>query len=169
MTPFEFRNNVSGISHTMRPFALNLTNSYEAANDLIQDTIYKALINEDKFKDGTNLKAWLYTIMKNIFINDYRRKVRQNTTFDNSENLHLLNSVTTSNQAEANFVFNDISFAIDNLIEDYKVPFMMYCNGFKYQEIADDLRLPLGTVKSRIFFARQELKQRLAQYQFSKN
>jgi RNA polymerase sigma-70 factor, ECF subfamily len=166
MTNQEFDTVVTGFSSSLRPFALNLTKNMEEANDLIQDTMFRALSNKDKFQDGTNLKAWLFTIMKNIFINNYRRKVKRNTIIDTTDNLYYLNSseALTDNAATAKFVMDDMKAAIRELSEEFRVPFMMHFEGYKYHEIADELRLPLGTVKSRIFFARKELKDKLHQY-----
>lgn len=166
MNSQEFDNVVTGFSGSLRPFALNLTKNMEEANDLIQDTMFRALSNRDKFQEGTNLKAWLFTIMKNIFINNYRRKVKRNTIIDTTDNLFYLNSseVLTENAANAKFVMDDMKSAIKNLSEEFRVPFMMHFEGYKYHEIAEELRLPLGTVKSRIFFARKELKGKLEQY-----
>ncbi|CAN5205325.1 RNA polymerase sigma factor [soil metagenome] len=166
MTNSDFDSIVTGFSGSLRPFALNLTKNMEEANDLIQDTLFRALSNRDKFQDGTNLKAWLFTIMKNIFINNYRRKLKRNTIIDTTDNLYYINTpaVLTDNDATAKFVMDDMKAAIKCLGEEFRVPFMLHFEGFKYHEIAEELRLPLGTVKSRIFFARKELKGKLEQY-----
>jgi RNA polymerase sigma factor (sigma-70 family) len=150
----------------LKPFAINLTRDSEAANDLYQETLYKALANHEKYNAGTNIKAWLFTIMRNIFINDYRRKAKQRTIFDNSPNDFLLNSqqVSVSNSAEGALRLKEITEAIYHLPEIFKTPFQLYFDGYKYQEIADVLNEPLGTVKSRIHFARKLLKDRLTRY-----
>lgn len=147
----------------LRPFAFNLTKSREASEDLLQDTFYRALANAEKFSEGTNIKAWLFTIMRNIFINDYRRKQKSHTVTDTSENQYLLNSTkkVEKNEAERNFLRQEIEKAMKDVSPDFTTPFMMYYNGFHYQEIAEHMNLPLGTVKSRIFFARKELQSRL--------
>jgi RNA polymerase sigma-70 factor (ECF subfamily) len=115
----------------------------------------------DKFRPDTNLKAWLFTIMKNIFINNYRKKSKANTIIDDTENLFYINTggATIHNEAESNMILSELSGMIESLDDSIRVPFMMHYQGFKYQEIADQLDLPLGTVKSRIFFARKELKE----------
>ena len=150
----------------LKPFAINLTRDSEAANDLYQETLYKALANHEKYNAGTNIKAWLFTIMRNIFINDYRRKAKQRTIFDNSPNDFLLNSqqVSVSNSAEGALRLKEINEAIHYLPEIFKTPFQLYFDGYKYQEIADVLNEPLGTVKSRIHFARKLLKDRLTRF-----
>lgn len=162
-TTVNFGAEIMQYADLLRPFAFNLTHSKEATEDLLQDTFYRAIINKDKFSEGTNIKAWLFTIMRNIFINNYRRSKKSNTITDTSENQYLLNSTfkTESNGSERNFLAEDISKAMNEVSKDFTEPFMMYFNGFHYQEIAEHLNLPLGTVKSRIFFARKELQSRL--------
>ncbi|MCO5229714.1 MAG: RNA polymerase sigma factor [Chitinophagales bacterium] len=166
MANMEFSNRVVDLHVSLKPFALKLTRDMDDAEDLIQETMFRAISNEDKFENGTKLKAWLYTIMKNIFINNYRKKVKRNTIVDTSDNQYFIDSVshTTTNVAEMTFVNKDIERAILNLSNEFRVPFMMHYKGYKYHEIAEKLNLPLGTVKSRIFFARKELKDRLIHY-----
>ncbi len=161
-----FKSEVLNAQKYLKPFALKLTNDIVDAEDLIQETMFKAFSNENKFSQGTNLKAWLFTIMKNIFINDYRKKVKQNTVVDTTDNLYYINSSTViGNTGERNFVMRDIQQALLQLSPEFRVPFMMYFNGYKYNEISEKLNLPLGTVKSRIFFARKDLKKLLKQYE----
>lgn len=144
----------------LKPFAITLTRDHESAKDLIQETIFRALANKEKYNVGTNIKAWLYTIMRNIFINNYRRKSKQNTIFDSTPNDYLLdyNQVTVANPAEGNIKMKEVKEALYNLPEIFKQPFMLYYDGYKYHEIADMLEEPLGTIKSRIHFARKLLK-----------
>jgi RNA polymerase sigma-70 factor (ECF subfamily) len=127
----------------------------------------KAFTNKDKFTDGTNLKAWLYTIMKNTFITNYQRMVRRGTFVDTSDNLHFINSgaAIIENYAYGEFAMKDITKAIANLDDVYKNPFMMHFRGFKYHEIAEKLEIPIGTVKNRIHIARKILKDDLCVYQ----
>ena len=150
----------------LKPFAVNLTKDTETANDLYQETLYKALANQEKYNVGTNIKAWLFTIMRNIFINDYRRRAKQKTLFDNSATDYLINlkQVSVSNTAESSLRMKEITEAIYQLPEIFKTPFLLYFDGYKYQEIADVLGEPLGTVKSRIHFARKLLKERVTRY-----
>ncbi len=150
----------------LKPFAINLTKDNEAANDLYQETLYKALANQEKYNVGTNIKAWLFTIMRNIFINDYRRKTKQQTIFDNTPNDFLLNYNQTAvfNQAETDLRIKEIYQAIYLLPEIFKTPFLLYFDGYKYHEIAEALNEPLGTIKSRIHFARKLLKEQIKRY-----
>ena len=119
--------------------------------------------DRDKFTPGTNFKAWLFTIMKNIFINNYRKKVKSATIVDTTDNLYYLNSgnVSLENEGSRNLFMQELMGIINQLEDSIRIPFEMHYDGFKYQEIADELNLPLGTVKSRIFFARKELKEQM--------
>jgi RNA polymerase sigma-70 factor (ECF subfamily) len=164
MSTIEFNDVLLRSSDFLRPFAINLTRDNEAANDLYQETLYKALVNREKYSTGTNIKAWLYTIMRNIFINNYRRKVKQKTIFDNSPNDYLLNQATTSNLAENNLRLKEVKLAINELPEIFKTPFLLYFEGYKYHEIAELLDEPLGTIKSRIHFARKLLKEQISRF-----
>jgi RNA polymerase sigma factor (sigma-70 family) len=150
----------------LKPFAINLTRDHEAANDLFQETLYKALSNKDKYNAGTNIRAWLFTIMRNIFINNYRRKVKQKTILDSSGNEFLLNyrQVTVSNAAESEIRIKEINEAIRQLPEIFKTPFLLYFDGYKYHEIAEALQEPLGTIKSRIHFARKLLREQISRF-----
>ena len=160
MSSLDFYSKFDKMTPVLNSFAYNLTKSMEDAKDLYQETAFRAMTNKDKFRPGTNLKAWLFTIMKNIFINNYRKKVKANTIMDSTDNNYYINSGKNaiSNKAGSNIMVDEIKGMIGGLDESIKVPFMMHYAGYKYQEIADYLELPLGTVKSRIFFARKELK-----------
>jgi len=166
MSTIEFRELLVNNADFLRPFAVNLTRDNEAANDLYQETLYKALANQEKYNSGTNIKAWLYTIMRNIFINDYRRKVKQKTIFDSTPNEFLINQkqAVISNDAESTIRIKEINRAISQLPEIFKTPFLLYFEGYKYNEIADVLQEPLGTIKSRIHFARKLLKEQISRY-----
>lgn len=166
MTALEFSYQVGNFSKFLKPFALRLTRDGDDANDLVQDTLVKAYTNREKYMDGTNLKAWLFTIMKNTFITQYQRMVRRNTFIDTTENLHFINSSETVqiNAAESTFMREDINLALSHTEEMYRIPFLMYFEGFKYHEIADELNLPIGTVKNRIHIARKSLKHHLQMY-----
>ncbi|MCK5705169.1 MAG: RNA polymerase sigma factor, partial [Cyclobacteriaceae bacterium] len=160
MTALEFTYTIDKLSGTLKPYALRLTRDMEDANDLLQETLLKAFSNREKYTDGTNFKAWMYTIMKNTFITNYQRMMRKNTFIDSTDNLHYINSSSASieNSAYSKFAMTDIDKAIEKLNDVYKAPFMMHFSGFKYHEIADKLDIPIGTVKNRIHIARKELK-----------
>jgi len=164
MSQIDFFTEFNRLTTLLNSFAYNLTKNSEDAKDLYQETAFRAMTNRDKFRAGTNLKAWLFTIMKNIFINNYRKKVKANTIMDNTDNLYYLNSGKNSieNAADSNILIKELKDMISMLDDSTRIPFMMHYQGFKYQEIADHLGLPLGTVKSRIFFARKDLKSQIA-------
>lgn len=159
MTAIEFNYQLTTLEGALERFALSLTSNREDANDLVQETYLKALTYRDQFADYTNLKAWVYTIMKNSFINKYRRSVRENTTFDNTKDLYYLNNTghSDSNNPISEMSAAEIQTHIDRLEDQFRVPFEMHKNGFKYKEIAEELDLNIGTVKSRIFFGRKKL------------
>lgn len=147
-------------------FAYMLTSNRDDAYDLLQDTTLKALDNEDKYTDNTNFKGWVFTIMRNLFINNYRRASRAATIVDTTENLYLLNLHQDAGleTPEGSYTTNEINGAIGELPDEYATPFRMHVQGYKYNEIAEKMNLPLGTVKSRIFFARKKLQTRFADY-----
>jgi RNA polymerase sigma-70 factor (ECF subfamily) len=159
MTAVEFNHQLTRLNGPLERFAMSLTMNREDAKDLVQETYLKALTYREKFMNDTNLKAWVYTIMKNSFINNYRRSVRENTTFDNTKDLYYLNSPNQVNDSspEASLSASEIQAHIDNLEDDLRIPFKMHQEGYKYKEIADEMNLKIGTVKSRIFFGRKKL------------
>ena len=166
MSSVEFNQMLLSNADFLKPFAVNLTRDTEAANDLFQETLYKALANQEKYNSGTNIKAWLFTIMRNIFINNYRRKAKQKTIFDNTPDDFLINQqqVTVKNNAESEMKVKEINKAIQELPEIFKTPFLLYFDGYKYNEIAEALSEPLGTIKSRIHFARKLLKEQINRF-----
>ena len=166
MSTVEFNQSLISNSEYLKPFAMTLTRDMESAKDLIQETLYRALANREKYHSGTNIKAWMYTIMRNIFINNYRRSAKQNTIFDSTPNDYLLDQkqAGVANAAEAGLSVKGIMEAIHHLPEIFRSPFQLYFEGYKYHEISDILSEPLGTIKSRIHFARKLLKQQISRY-----
>ena len=165
-TTSNFAQNLLGMQSELYRFALKLTADNEEANDLLQETSLKALDNEDKYTPDTNFKGWMYTIMRNIFINNYRKTVRDQTFVDQTDNLYHLNLPQDSGfeSTEGNYDLKEIRKIVHSLPKEYRVPFSMYVSGFKYREIAEKLALPIGTVKSRIFFTRQRLQRDLKDF-----
>ena len=166
MSILEFNNQVQQLSENLYSFAYNLTRNIEDAKDLIQETAYRALLNREKFNMNTNLKAWLYTIMKNIFINNYRKESKRRTILPDSEKGFYDSGFnkTASNYAEARLGLAGIEKELATIDPNLRAPFIRYFEGYKYHEIADELNIPLGTVKSRIFFARKEMQRRIARH-----
>ncbi len=156
----QIQEQLDGISNSLRAFSLKLTGNSVDAEDLYQDTAVRIITNADKYKPGTNFKAWAVTIMRNIFINNYRKKVRRNMIIDQTPNNYYLNSgeKTVSNEGESNVSFGELTKMVNSLPEDFRKPFIMAYQGYKYEEIAEQLGSPLGTIKSRIFFARKKLQ-----------
>ena len=141
----------------MRPFAITLTRNHEAAKDLCQETLYKAFAYRDKYRPDTNIRAWLYTIMRNIFINEYRRKERKKLIFN--EIKHTQDHFESS--SEINVRLKEINQSIYQLPSIFKTACLLYLQGYKYHEIADSLNEPLGTIKSRIHFAKKMLHNKI--------
>lgn len=142
-------------------FAKKLTKDANDAEDLLQETAMKAFKSFHTFRLGTSFKSWSFTILKNTFISNYRRKRRNgvvNTPVEDMafaiEHIHTVN-----NNAYSDIRTNEINECISDLTEKSKVPFVMYVTGYQYNEIAESLDLPIGTVKSRINFARKKLKE----------
>lgn len=167
MSTFNFDKKLIEYQRSLKSFAYGFTNNDEEANDLLQETYLKALTYKDKFQAKTNLKAWLYTIMRNTFINNYRKAVRANTIIDSTDEQYFINTAATSkgeHNPDSVYAHAQIAKVVSQLDDEYKVPFEMYNTGFKYKEIADELDLPIGTIKSRIFLARKKLMAQLADY-----
>ena len=161
-----FKQRLVGLQGNLLSFAYQLTTNREAAEDLLQDTTLKALDNEEKYVDNVNFKGWIFTIMRNIFINNYRQTVRKATVINQTEDLYHLNISQDSglDTPEGSFAVKEISAAVNAFSPEYREPFSMFLAGYKYNEIAEKMDLPLGTVKSRIFFARKKLREQLKDY-----
>ena len=161
-----FKQRVLGLQSNLLSFAYQLTTDKDQARDLLQDTTLKALDNEEKYVDNVNFKGWIFTIMRNIFINNYRQTVRKATVIDQTEDLYHLNISQDSGLAspEGSYAVKEITQALEGFSDDYRIPFNMYVAGYKYNEIAEKMGLPLGTVKSRIFFARKRLRDQLQDF-----
>lgn len=160
------RDKLVGLQGNLFNFACRLTANRDTAQDLVQDTTLKVLDNQSKYVDNVNFKGWVFTIMRNIFINNYRKVVRSATIIDQTEDLYHLNLPQESglDTPEGSIAAGEITAAINSFSDDYRVPFSMHVAGYKYNEIAEKMNLPLGTVKSRIFFARQRLQKMLKDY-----
>lgn len=166
MKTVDFTQHLLSIQTELFRFAFKLTADREEANDLLQETSLKALDNEEKFTPDTNFKGWMYTIMRNIFINNYRKTLRDQTYVDQTDNLFYLNQNIDieTDSTEGSYDLKEMRRIVNALPKEYRVPFAMYVSGFKYREIADKLNLPLGTIKSRIYFTRQKLQKELKDF-----
>ena len=166
MDTAEFRRELLEAQSELQRFAYRLTADKEAANDLLQETSLKALDNMARYTPDTNFTGWVYTIMRNIFINNYRREIREQALIGYIDNLYHLN-ITDSVEmfvVDNGYDSKEISRVIQNLPREYSIPFLMYTSGFKYKEIAERLALPLGTVKNRIYLTRRMLQKLLKDY-----
>lgn len=166
MTAVELTYKIVSLRTTLQAFTKRFTSNREESHDLVQDTLLKALQYRDKFREDTNLKGWLFTIMRNTFINNYRRTRRAKTSRDTTRELYYLNveDVHTFNRPQDTYEFKEIWKNVNDIQQDLLIPFKMHTTGYKYTEIAEHLKIPVGTVKNRIFHARKEIQKRLQGY-----
>ncbi len=158
MTTIEFNCHFNSLQNKLLPFAYRLTNNVEDAKDLIQETALRAYNNKEKFETGTNFKAWVTTIMRNTFINIYRKKKNRATSSEPADSYVFVNeNHAVDNSAHSNMTMVELDGMMHTLDNIYRTPFQLFFEGYKYEEIAENMNLPIGTVKSRIFFARQKL------------
>lgn len=153
----------------LREFALRFTQDIDSANDLLQDTLLKAVNYYHRFEEGTNLRGWLYTIMRNTFINGFRRDTSRSEVLSQVEEISFSQLMISAsvNAADGGFIMRDIQTALSMLPQMYYIPFLRYVEGYRYAEIAKELKWPIGTVKTRIYEARKSLKGMLAEYKYA--
>lgn len=160
MTNQEFTHKTNQLENLLFAFALRLTRSRQDAEDLMQETKIKAFKYRNKFTEGTNFKGWISTIMRNTFINHYRKaKTRRHlnhTVEEHTANVSVRHTV--DNAGEQTLRMQELKRMMDSIGDIYSVPFLMFYKGYEYQEIAEKLNIPIGTVKSRIFSARVKMK-----------
>ena len=157
---------IVGMESELRHFALKLTADQDSANDLVQDCMLKALDNKEKFVHAQNFKGWMYTIMRNLFINNYRRVTREMSMMDDSYSIGRQNllEVEDGERFEYAYDLKGLHKVINAVPESMRKPFLMYVAGFKYNEIAEKMGLPIGTIKSRLFFVRKRLQKELKEF-----
>lgn len=159
MTTSDFNKETNKIESLLFGFAMRLTRNLDDAKDLMQETLMRSFNNKDKFKEGTYFKSWLTTIMYNAYINNYRRKKTRNKVMKPVEDFnYMVENKSTEGNAYSRILMKELNNIVDNLADGYKVPFKMYVDGYQYSEISKEIDLPIGTVKSRIFYARKKLK-----------
>ncbi|MBL7851415.1 MAG: sigma-70 family RNA polymerase sigma factor [Cyclobacteriaceae bacterium] len=166
MTTAEFTAELTRLQPTLKALTHRFTYNKEESQDLVQDTLLRALTYRDKFRKDTNLKGWLFTIMRNTYINNYRKAQREKTSRDNSKELYYLNveDEHTFNRPQDTMEFKEIWENANSIKEDLLTPFKMHTTGYKYEEISKELGIPIGTVKNRIFHARKEIQSKLEGY-----
>ena len=157
---------IVGMESELRHFALKLTADQDSANELVQDCMLKALDNKEKFVHAQNFKGWMYTIMRNLFINNYRRVTREMSMMDDSYSIGRQNllEVEDGERFEYAYDLKELHKVINAVPESMRKPFLMYVAGFKYNEIAEKMGLPIGTIKSRLFFVRKRLQKELKEF-----
>jgi RNA polymerase sigma factor (sigma-70 family) len=157
----QFTESILRFSDTLTSYANSLTHDKESARDLYQETVCRALANQASFSRGTNIEAWLFTIMRNLFINGYRRKVREKRIFSrHSPDAALHSAASDHTPPPTRLAVKEIRSLIHSMPDILKVPINLYCEGYKYQEIADIMDTAVGTTKSRIYLARQLLRKK---------
>ncbi len=166
MTTIEFNTRISQIKDSLENYSLSLTKNKQDAEDLLQDTYLKALTNKTKFDPSTNIKTWTYVIMKNTFINNYRKAQRQKTIMDGTNDHYHLNSsyAKSSSGPDSEYEKQEIMQKISEIDKDQDSVFMLNLQGYKYKEIAEKTNIPIGTVKSRIFTTRRKISERYNEY-----
>ncbi len=160
MTNLEFTGEIDRLENILFSFALRLTRNYEDAQDLMQETIFRAYKHREKFTMGTNFKSWTSTIMRNTYINRYRKEKNRRHVNEPIESFlfAIENKDANLNSGEMNVRMQELEGMLKGIGEIYSVPFLMFFRGYEYKEIAAYLNIPIGTVKSRIFLARKKLK-----------
>jgi len=163
MTAIEFNHQIISYQSRLKRFAYSLVSDREEAHDLVQETYLKAIAYRERLADYSNLRVWIMTIMKNIFINNYRRKTKGRDIIN--EKIAIAKSFDSGfSSTDSYYERNEINKSVNTLADELKIPFNMYVDGFKYREIADELKLNIGTVKSRIHTARQRLMENLKDF-----
>ena len=160
MKTSDFAASIVQFQNELWRYAIKITGDREEANDLLQETFLKVLSNESKFLPDSNLKQWIYTVMRNLFINNYRRSQRC-CTFSQNENVVRVLTESCSREIhpiEDLYDIKEMYRLVNALPSEYRIPFIMYVSGFKYREISEKLNLPIGTIKSRIFITRKKLQ-----------
>lgn len=153
----DFEQHVVKLQNALLGFAKSLTHNEDEAKDLLQETSLKALSNKAMYDDSGSIKSWLYTIMRNLFLNCHRHSSRQEslpTDFEIPDTDDMQGGI----EGEDSFSTIDVQRIMDLLSIDNRILFGLYLQGYRYDEIADRLQMPLGTVKVRIYRIKQELR-----------
>ncbi len=164
MNAKEFNQSLVAIQDSLYRFAFSLVHNQDDAKDLLQETLIKALINREKFEEGTNLSAWTFTIMKNTFINNYQKQKRNPLSLDQTEENY--SHISNKTDAPDSEIFEqELQDGISKIGDEQRIPFEMYNKGYKYKEIAESLDISVGAVKNRIFVCRRLLMDNLKEFQ----
>ncbi|MDR2009135.1 MAG: sigma-70 family RNA polymerase sigma factor [Bacteroidales bacterium] len=165
MNTDEFSKKILTFENSLHIFAMNLTRNYEDAKDLVQETFLKAILYQDRYTVDKNIKAWLFTILRNTYLNQITKLSSKNKINEEIKEEYILkNRLSEMESTDSKINANNINKVIENLAEEYKTPFKMFLDGFKYKEISNKIKIPIGTVKSRIFLARRILTENLQDF-----
>ncbi len=160
----DIEKSVVQLQRPLMSLAMSLTRCSVDSMDLYQETALKAMDKHYLFtnREGGSLKAWLSTIMRNIFINNYRKQKRRNVLDNSSSDGFILRSVSsTSNDGENTLLGQELIKVLNSISEDKRTPFILHYKGYSYEEIAQKMELPLGTVKSKIYYARKYMQREI--------
>ena len=157
MTTIEYNHNLSKIESLLFGFAMKLTRNSDNARDLYQETLMRSYDKRDRFQAGTNFKSWVTTIMYNSFINQYRKNKTKNKVIKPIED-YMVEKPSGKSEVDSLFLLKDLKEMINSLSDNFRIPFQMHIDGYQYDEISEQLDLPIGTTKSRIFYARKQLQ-----------
>jgi RNA polymerase sigma factor (sigma-70 family) len=160
MTAIEFNSQLIGLERSLMKFAYRLTSGKDDAKDLVQETFLKVLLRKDKYIHTEKFKSWTFTILKNTFVDNYRRSSNKDAHYDQADESFFINQSEPAVPEDPDNTYSalEINQKIDLLKEKLRIPLKMYINGYKYIEIAKELNLKIGTVKNRIFLSRKELQ-----------
>lgn len=163
MTNLEFDHELRTQKLLLYNFSLKLTRDYQDAQDLFQESAARGFRYCIRFEMGTNFRAWMSTIIRNTFINNFRARQRSRIVSEPIEAFlfSIENRNIVANQGEMNMRIQEIYSVLDEIKDLYAVPFILQYEGYEYKEIAQKLELPMGTVKSRLYTARKLLREKI--------
>lgn len=172
MEELSFDKQVIALKPKLESYLLKLAKDKNKAEDILQDVFYKAFKYQNRFQEGTNLGAWLITIARNTFYDSTTgrlSKTEKNTSYVDAIYDYQLVRNSDKNQALENLNLEVLWEVINSLDDAYKIPFVMSFRGHKYKEIAEHLDVPIGTIKNRIFTAREAIKEQLTSLGYEKH
>lgn len=161
---YYFNNNYDALSS----FAFKLAKNKMDADDLIQETAVKAYKNFNRFVEGSSFKNWSFTILKNTFLSKYRKRKKMNVVNLPIDEMEIAINAELPIEDHSAETIKAVTQSIELLSEKSKEPFVMFLEGYRYKEIAESLDIPIGTVKSRIRFARTKLRKILTDKKINK-
>jgi RNA polymerase sigma factor (sigma-70 family) len=162
VTTSKFMSLFAEIESLLFGFAMRLTSSKENAKDLMQETLMRCYANKHKFEAGTNFKSWMTTVMYHSFVNHYRKRKSKRKVLQTVNNYsQITEGKSIGVRADEDLLHKELKSIVNELPNKFHHPFQMLLDGYKYQEISETLDVPIGTIKSRIHYARQKTKKKL--------